>query len=118
MLYGRIAMPDGRIILRDDCVVTLEGSLRVSADETVAASNAGTSARERRDYAERHRHPHDLLDSPARSMARRRSPRLAARRESARATRRGTGLDWIFVLGAAEMGEGGERTSPTTITAP
>ena len=117
MLDGRIAMPDGRIFLRDGCVVTLGGSLGVAADDTVAASNAGTSTCERRDYAERHRHPHDLPDPPARSMARRRSQRLAARRESARSTRRGTGLDRIFVLGAADMGEGSKRPSPTTITA-
>ena len=69
-------MPDGRLILRDGCVVTFGGSFRVAADDTVAASNAGTSTHERRDYAERHRYPIDLLDPPARSMARRRSPRL------------------------------------------
>ena len=51
MLVGRIEMPDGRIILRDGCVVTFGGNLRVAADETVAASNAGTSTRERRGYA-------------------------------------------------------------------
>ena len=50
--------------MRDGCVVTLGGSLRMAADETVADSNAGTSTRERRDYAERHRYPMTCLNHP------------------------------------------------------